>query len=243
MVERFFQPVLVGTRPLDTETVKAMDRYYKTNIRALPIGLVWSWGKPRSFWVFLVRKVLAIPVYGPTLVPEQPAVIEVQEVAAEADLGDPMALHRAQLEALGFRAVPLYKMPTLGPSRSLGRALVSADAKALCLLVSTGTGDIVRVATAITSIAPDGRMIGTSSAVLRLPPVPGIDIVRRPGASADAVARHHASRLSAFPAKHLEPADVVPFILQQQQRALEYYVAQGIYVPASGQDIERARPG
>jgi hypothetical protein len=220
-----------------------MERYYKTNIKALPVGLVWSWGSPLSFLAFLIRKVLPFPAYGPLLVCEELNVVEVQESTADAHLAAMMAPHRSQLEVLGFRSTLLYQVPTLGAARDLSRALLSADQRALCLLLSARMGQIAQVATAITSIANDGRMVGTSSAVLRLPPVPGIDIDRLPGAPADAVARHHLNRLGAFPAKRLEPTDVVPFLREHQQRGIEYYVAKGLYVLANERDIARARAG
>jgi hypothetical protein len=218
-----------------------MERYYKTNCKAVPISLVWSWGKPLTFLVFLVRKALPFPFYGPGLVPGDLAVIEVPEEAADTDLLTDMSDHRTQLESLGYVSVLLYTVPTLGRTRGLARAFLSADRTSLGLLLSVRALHMAQVTTSITSVTHDGRTIATSSARLRLPTVPGVDVERLPGAPARLVAEHHVSRASNFPARLLQVSDVVPLIQRQKQRVLDYYTAQGIWVPASESDIERAR--
>lgn len=217
-----------------------MTTYYKINIKALPVGLVWSWGNPRSFLEFLVRKALPFPAYGPTLVPDELSILEVTEAEADADLAADAAEHRTQLEALGYRTALVYKVRTLGPSRGLARALFSSDRRALCVLTSVRMFHRARVSTRIVSYADDGRVVGTSSSVPRLPPVPGIDVERLPAASAGTVARHHERRLASFPAKHLDPGEVIPLIREHQLRARDYYVAEGIWVPATEADVARA---
>jgi hypothetical protein len=218
-----------------------MERYYKTNCKAVPLSCVWSWGKPLAFLAFLVRKALPFPFYGSGLVPEDLAVLEVPEHAADPGLLNDMSEQRNQLESLGYVSVLLYKAPTLGMPRGLARVFLSGDHTSLCFLLSVRATHAGQVTTAITSIAHDGRMITTSSARLRLPTVPGIDVERLPDAPAHVIASQHAIRATNFPARLLQVSDVVPLIRQQQQRALDYYVAQGIWVPATESEVERAR--
>lgn len=218
-----------------------MERYYKMDIRRLPWGLVWSWGTPASFLAFAVRKVLPFPFYGPNLVPEVLSLNPVSEDAADSDLRRMMQPPLEQLAGRGFTTVFLYTVPTLGPSRGLGRALLAKGGETMCLIVSAVTGTSAQMSVHLVSAEAAGGLLSTSSAVLRLPPVPGVDVLRLPGADVQTLVTSHFSRLTDRHVRVFTAEAIVPLIKEQQQRMVRHYIAQGLFVEATPEDIERVR--
>ena len=217
-----------------------MERYFKTDIRRMPLGIVWSWSAGSALYLAL-RKLLPVPFYAPALVPEQLAVNPVAEASADPGLLRMVAGPSAELLEMGFAPVLLYTVPTLGPTRSLGRALLQQEGSTVCLLIAVVTGESAQTSVHLLSAERAGALLGTSSAVLRMPPVPGIEMLRLPGAPPAQVAAAHLGRLAGRSLRRFAAEDVEPVLRELQQRSIEYYVSIGLYVEASPADIERAR--
>jgi len=215
-------------------------RYFKTNIRRMPLRIVWSWGAGKAL-VLALRKLLPVPFYASTLVPEQLDLNPVAEASADPELLRRMAGPLAELQRMGFVSVMLYTVPILGPTRGLGRALLQQDGGTVCLLIAAVSGMSAQTSIHLLSAERAGALLGTSSAVLRMPPVPGIDVLRLPGAPAAEVAAAHLRRLAGRSLRQFGADDIKPFLREHQQRNIEYYVSTGLYVEASPADIERAK--
>ena len=220
-----------------------MARYFKVNIRRLPYSLVWSWGSMASFAAFVVRKALQSPAYGNTLVPEHPTIVPVDETSADPELRSAMRPSTDQIASFGFAPVLLYSSPTLGPSRGLAQLSLSDDRRATCLVVAGTSKGFSQVVVSLLSVLGTGRMVGTSTGVVRLSEVPGIEVFRMPGADAGMAATSHMQRIHHSDAKPLTHQEAIGLVRDQQERALRYYVSERIYVEATQEDITQARAG
>jgi hypothetical protein len=217
------------------------ERYYKVDIRRLPARLVRSWGGS-GFLLFLVRKLLPIPWYGPVLVPARLAVDRVAEESADVQLRSMMGPGLSAVEPLGFRMAFLYSVRTLGSPRGLAGALLSADDCSVCLLLCVaGPGATPEASMSLLSRTTSGDLLGTSSGVLRLPPVPDVDVVRLPDRPVAAVATHHLERVRTRTLRPFTSDEIVPLLQRQHERTVAHYVSTGLYVEATAADVARMR--
>lgn len=217
-----------------------VERYYKADIRRMPLSIVRSWGLG-SVIILAIRKLLPFPFYSSMLVPAELAVNPITDGQADSELLRRIVPPAAELQAKGFSSELLYTIPTIGPSRGLGRALLAPGGEAVGLVVVTVSGPVVQTSVHLLSAEESGALLGASSAVLRLPPVPGIDVIRLPAASAAALAEAHLGRLHGRKLRRFSGSDIQPLLREQQQRSTAYYVSIGLYVEASPEDIERAK--
>jgi hypothetical protein len=217
-----------------------VERYYKTDIRRVPLRLVWSWGGG-GFLAYLVRKWLPFPWYGPGVVPATLGIVPVRSDDADPHLFELIERETGKLEKLGFRPELLYRTTVLGPARGLGRALLAHDGGSVCLVVAIVNGPHSQTSVHCFSESGAGSIFGASSAVLHLPPVPGIDVLRLPGRSAHEVATAHMHRVASRTVRKFTGSDIVPLLRALQERSTTYYLSQGIYVEASPDDVASAR--
>src|SRR5262249_19522243 len=187
-----------------------------------------------------VRKLLPFPFYAPTLVPAQLAVKSITEEQADPKLARMIERPLEELQAHGYTSELLYTVPTLGPSRGLGRALLAPGGQAVSIVVAAVTGMSAQTSVHILSAEDSGALLGASSAVLRLPPVPGVDVIRLPGASATELARAHSSRVHGRKLRRFSAADIEPLLRGHQQRNIAYYGSIGLYGEAPPQNVEKA---
>jgi hypothetical protein len=88
---------------------------------------------------------------------------------------------------------------------------------------------------------PDGRFLATSDHVWKLTPHPGDLAEFLSGAAPDAVLARHYQRteapgVSPLPVREDELAGI---LLAREQRHVDYAVERGVYVPMTGEEIER----
>ncbi len=216
-----------------------MCRYYKLDMNKLQYRVVWRWGNPRTFLLFAIRKTLGLPQYGPVLVPAEPQVDAIAPDALEPQLRARLDQDLTALVARGCRLLTFYTVPTLGPARSAGAALVSADASTAVYLVVSLSRTLSETALSLVSVKEPSGFLATSSAVHRLSPLPGMDSLSLPGAPPLLVLNRHMERTRHMPLRRLADTAVVPLLLDLQQRRLQHGVATGLYVPATEEEIAR----
>ncbi len=217
-----------------------MATYYKVNVKRLPLSLVWSWGNPLVFCVFAIRRLLPGSWVHPGLVPGEPRIIPLEEDTAPADLVAALQEPSTQLVADALVPITHYQVPAVGLGRGLCRAFISTDGRIAALALTNGPGMRGGGGVTAMSLLPSGQLIATSSMRLRLPTVPWVSAVRMPGQGAREVIHAHRARITGHDVKVLEAESVLDLILDQQRRSIEYYSAEGLYAPATQQDIDRA---
>ena len=217
-----------------------MALYYKLNMKRLPMSLVWSWGGPLKFCAFAIRKAVPVRWVLPGLLPGEPGITQLAEADAPPDLVALLQAPSTQLVAAGFDPITHYSVPAIGLGSGLCRAFISTDGRIAALVLTVGQGARRETGVVAMSLPESGSLIGTSSFVQRLPAVPGINAIHMPRQAAPEVISAHRARIAGCDVKVLKAGAVLDLVLDQQQRSLQYYSAQGLYVPATQQDIDRA---
>ena len=213
-------------------------RYYKLNVGRLPLGLVWSWGSLPGFLAFLVfYKLLRVRKYGPVLVPAQPGVLRIPEGEARVDDHPGLEAASAELTKAGLVPAMYYTTETIGPVSGLTRVFLSPDGRFAALAMSSKARLSSETSVSLVSVADDGAIIGTGSTILRLPQVPGTELVRIPGAPPAELISHHVRRLDSRAVRQLAVEDVVQLLDEQQLRTIKHDVSIGLYEPATDSDV------
>jgi hypothetical protein len=217
-----------------------MDRYYKVDIRRLPLALLWRWGYRVKLLICIVRKALPLPWFATILVPAEPVVERVSPAQATEHLVEALAPASSYFAQNGFQSITYYSVPNLGPTRGLAHALLSSDGKVVALCIVAQVLALQETAVSLVSLPADGPLIGTGSKVRPMPAPPDVDSLSLPGASPAEVFRAHATRVAGTRIRELRAEDVVPLVLDLQARANRYYVGTHLYVPATDADVEAA---
>lgn len=209
------------------------------NIARLPLGIAWSMGNLLSFLFFLVnQKLRRKSLYGTGLVPGEPGV---RCIEPSNDLPGLEARSR-DLRALGFNVIGDYTVAILGSAPPRGRVFLSLDGR-ICAMANSVTFTPETVPSlALLSLDLNGQTLVTSANAPHLPLVPGFEVLRRAGATTDALVTLHTSRLDGRTVRHLSSEGVFDLIQEVQARTINYYAEIGLYELASEADVARAQP-
>jgi hypothetical protein len=224
----------------------ALVNYYKLNMRRLPLRTVWGWGKPLQFLSFVISfKLLRSQPPPQVLYPAEPALLRLEPSHDEAWL----EVSVRELGALGFSLVGDHTAPVLGRASGRVRTFLSSDGKVIAGANSTVAAATLgsfsatsrHYAVGFWSVESSGRMLVTSSSVTSMPPVPGIDAVRQPGADASVLLPMHLRRVEGRPVRAFSPDQVYEQMVEQQARNIQHFVAIGLYEPATEDEVVRVR--
>ena len=217
-----------------------MNRYYKIDTRRLKFAELWRISPGLGFLVGAAMKCLQIPLRVGMLVPWLDGLAVVTRGSLPADVSQALDPVAGQWNALGFERVFDYTVDLRNPrNRAFASALLAKDGRALAQVmfaeVTTDQGVRRKVETNCLSRFEDGSWCGVSSGRKQMdgPPeffaayLPG-----RPPGELYALLQRAVSASSAGTPRVWRAQEVEALIVGINNRAVEFNVQRGVYVPA-----------
>ena len=217
-----------------------MNRYYRVDTRRLRFGELWRISPGPGFVVGAAMKLLGIPLRVSTLVPWLDGLTVLKPGEVPPEVGQTLDAVAEQWRALGFRRVLDYTVDMRDPgSRAFAAALLSGDGRILAqvMFVEARTAQGVRrkVETNCLVRFEDGSWCGVSSGRKQMDGPPEFFTAHLPGRPPQelyALLLRAVAASSSGPPRAWRAEEVEALIVGINNRAVEFNVQRGVYVPA-----------
>lgn len=214
-------------------------RYFRTNIKRLPLGTAWRWGGPSMVAKLSILKLLPGPVYA-DVVTCLPSVEPVPDDAIEEDLVAKVGPKRDQLAALGFRMCGHYRARMLGPVRGLAAYAISEDRHTVGQVIYSSGSDRDLLMFAFQSFVASGELVTTSNSRLGLPPPPWVRARYIASESAAKLYAAHRRALERHAPAELTCEDVLAWLEALEERSIVHHLGTGLHEETSLEELEEA---
>lgn len=216
-----------------------MNRYYRVDTRRLRFGELWRITPGPGFVVGAAMKLLGIPLRVGTCVPWVDRLDVLPENGMPPDVAGAVGPVASQWAALGFQRVLDYTVDMRDPgSRAFASALLAPDGRALAqvMFVEVHRGQVVRrrVETNCLCRFEDGGWCGASSGRKQMDGPPEFFTAHLPGRPPQelyALLQRAVAASSSGTPRAWRAEEVEALIVGISNRAVEFNVQRGVYVP------------
>lgn len=217
-----------------------MATYYRTDGQRLSYAEYWRMSSALlPFLVVAGMKLLRVPVKFNFAILRQDCLnIVPREHVSETILGKLAPAVQACVNA-GFRECFHQKGLGIGCGDATAVAMLSGDGQTRGMAIHAGSGVSETIVLGCVSRLTSGRYLGTGNAKMWMKPEPRYDVVRLPGASAEAVLERHTRELRRPGRKAvvLDREGLERDVLEGEQSHYDFHVGRGVYVPMTEEEV------